>query len=93
MVLIPGGTFRMGSDRFYPEEGPVRAVAVQEFWMDRAPVTVADFARFIAATGYLTVAERAPDPALYPGADPALLRAGAIVFRPEGFEATRAPGR
>ena len=92
MVRIPGGTFRMGSDRHYPEEGPARAVAVRGFSMDRAPVTVADFARFVAATGYVTVAERAPDPALYPGADPALLRAGAIVFRPENVAASGAPG-
>ena len=90
-VLIPGGTFRMGSDRHYAEEGPVRRVSVDGFWMDRAPVTVAEFARFVAATGYVTVAERPPDPAAYPGADPALLRAGSIVFRPEGYAATRAP--
>ena len=92
MVRVPGGTFRMGSDRHYPEEGPARAVAVRGFRMDRAPVTVADFARFVAETGHVTVAERPPDPTHYPGADPALLVAGAIVFRPEGFEASRAPG-
>ena len=92
MAWIPGGVFRMGSDRHYPEEGPARPVSVGGFWMDRAPVTVADFARFVAATGHVTVAERAPDPALYPGADPALLRAGSIVFRPESFAAGRVPG-
>ena len=92
MARVPGGGFAMGSDRFYPEEGPVRRVAVADFWMDAAPVTVADFARFVAETGYVTVAERPPDPALYPGADPALLRPGSIVFRPEGFAASRAPG-
>ena len=92
MAWIPGGTFAMGSDRHYPEEGPVRRVAVEGFWMDRAPVTVAAFARFVAATGHVTVAERPPDPALYPGADPALLVAGSIVFRPEGFAVSRAPG-
>lgn len=92
MALIPRGSFRMGSDRHYPEEGPARAVAMRSFWMDRRPVTVADFARFVAATGYVTVAERAPNPDLYPGADPALLVAGAIVFRPEGFETSRTAG-
>ena len=92
MAWIPGGTFSMGSDRHYPEEGPVRRVAVEGFWMDRAPVTVAQFARFVAATGFVTGAEVPPDPDLYPGADPAQLRAGSIVFRPEGFAASRAPG-
>ena len=41
MVELPGGTFRMGSDRFYPEEAPVREVSVGGFWIDRHPVTVA----------------------------------------------------
>lgn len=92
MVRVPGGTFRMGSDRHYPEEGPVRSVAVDGFWMDRAPVTMAEFARFVVETGYVTVAELPPDPAAYPDADPALLRPGSIVFRPEGYAATREPG-
>jgi formylglycine-generating enzyme required for sulfatase activity len=64
MVWIPGGTFRMGSDAFYPEEGPVRDVRVGGFWMDRHPVTNRQFSRFVAATRYVPVAERAPDPAL-----------------------------
>ena len=41
MVAIPGGTFRMGSEDFYPEERPVREVTVGGFWMDEHPVTVA----------------------------------------------------
>src|SRR5690242_14400485 len=45
MVEIPPGTFRMGSDSFYPEEGPVREVEVGGFAIDRGPVTVATFAR------------------------------------------------
>lgn len=81
MVPVPGGTFRMGSDDFYPEERPVHRVAVDGFRMDRHPVTVGEFRRFVAATGYVTVAERAPDPAAYPGADPALLVPGSLVFR------------
>jgi hypothetical protein len=44
--------------------------------------TVAEFRRFVAATGYLTVAERSLDPAQYPGADPALLSPGSLVFFP-----------
>jgi sulfatase modifying factor 1 len=80
MVWIPGGTFRMGSDRFYPEERPVREVRVDGFWIDRHPVTYDQFSRFVAATGYVTVAERPPDPALYPGAPPENLVAGSMVF-------------
>jgi formylglycine-generating enzyme required for sulfatase activity len=82
MVWIPGGAFRMGSDQFYPEERPVREVEVAGFWIDRHPVTNQQFARFVAATKYVTVAERAPDPALYPGAPPENLVAGSMVFVP-----------
>jgi formylglycine-generating enzyme required for sulfatase activity len=81
MVAIPGGTFRMGSDRFYPEERPVRRVTVDGFWMDPGPVTVSEFRRFVEATGYVTVAERPLDPADFPGADPAMLVPGSLVFR------------
>jgi formylglycine-generating enzyme required for sulfatase activity len=70
----------MGSADFYPEERPVRRVTVDGFWMDDHPVTVAEFRRFVTATGYVTVAEWPPDPAQYPGADPALLRPGSLVF-------------
>jgi sulfatase modifying factor 1 len=44
MVWIPGGTFRMGSDKHYPEEAPSHRVTVSGFWMDRTPVTNRDFA-------------------------------------------------
>ena len=71
----------MGSDEFYPEEKPVREVGVDGFWIDPHAVTVAEFARFATATGYVTVAEREPDRADYPDADPALLVAGSLVFR------------
>ncbi|GAA4837576.1 formylglycine-generating enzyme family protein [Kitasatospora terrestris] len=81
MVRIPGGSFLMGSDDFYPEERPVHRVSVDGFWMDEHPVTVAAFRRFVKATGYVTVAERPPDPGDYPGADPADLVPGALVFR------------
>ena len=82
MAWVPGGEFAMGSDAFYPEEGPVRRVAVDGFWIDRDPVTVAQFRRFVKATGYVTVAERPLDPADYPDADPSALVPGALVFQP-----------
>jgi formylglycine-generating enzyme required for sulfatase activity len=81
MVWVPGGTFLMGSNDFYPEERPARHVAVDGFWMDRYPVTVAEFRRFVKATGYVTVAERPLDPADYPGAKPDLLVPGSLVFQ------------
>jgi formylglycine-generating enzyme required for sulfatase activity len=82
MIKIPADRFRMGSADFYPEEQPVRDVEVSGFAIDRGPVTVAQFERFIEETGYLTLAERPPDPASYPDADPSLLVEGSIVFHP-----------
>jgi formylglycine-generating enzyme len=82
MVELSAGTFRMGSAGFYPEERPVREVGVGDFAIDRGPVTVAQFARFVERTGYVTVAERAPAAADYPDADPSLLVAGSAVFHP-----------
>ena len=81
MAWIPGGSFRMGSEDFYPEEQPVRAASVEGFWMDLHPVTVAEFRRFVKATGYVTLAERVPDADAYPDADPSQLVPGSIVFR------------
>jgi formylglycine-generating enzyme required for sulfatase activity len=81
MVWIPGGSFLMGSDEFYPEEAPVRRVAVAGFWIDPHAVTVAEFHRFVAETGYVTIAERVPVAADYPGADPSLLVPGSLVFK------------
>ena len=57
MIWIPGGRTTLGSEHFYPEERPLREVDVDGFWMDRHPVTVAEFRRFVRATGYVTVAE------------------------------------
>jgi sulfatase modifying factor 1 len=82
MTWLPGGEFAMGSEDFYAEEAPVRRVAVDGFWIDQRPVTVAEFRRFVKATGYVTVAERPLDPADYPGADPDLLVPGSLVFSP-----------
>jgi sulfatase modifying factor 1 len=84
MVWVPGGTFLMGSDRHYAEEAPAHRVTVGGFWMDRCAVTNAAFRRFVEATGHVTVAERPPDPADYPGADPALLVPASAVFRKPG---------
>ncbi len=82
LVEIPGGSFRMGSTSFYPEEAPIHTVTVGPFAIERHPVTNAQFADFVEATGYVTVAERPLDPALYPGVAPADLLPGALVFRP-----------
>ena len=85
MRHLPVGEFTMGSDRFYPEERPRRRVRVAGFWIDETPVTNRDFAAFVAATGYRTFAEVAPNPADYPGLPPELARAGSLVFeRPRG---------
>jgi formylglycine-generating enzyme len=81
MLWIPGGTFLMGSEDFYPEEGPVHEVSVDGFWMDRHTVTNEEFARFVQATGYITIAERELNPADYPGAPPENLVPGALVFQ------------
>jgi sulfatase modifying factor 1 len=85
MIRIAGGTFRMGSDRHYPEEAPVHRVTVDGFWMDRTPVTNREFRRFVEAMGHVTVAERKPDPKDYPGALPHMLKAGSLVFSPPDY--------
>jgi formylglycine-generating enzyme len=72
----------MGSDDFYPEESPVVATTVGDLWVDEHPVTNAAFRRFVADTGHVTVAERSPDPADFPDADPDLLVPGSQVFVP-----------
>src|SRR5690242_19428518 len=82
MIRIPGGTFRMGSDRHYSEEAPAHRVTVDAFWIDATPVTNAQFRAFVKATGYVTWAEIPPDPKDYPGALPHMLKAGGLVFTP-----------
>jgi formylglycine-generating enzyme required for sulfatase activity len=81
MVRIPGGTFAMGSDRHYPEEAPIREATVDGFWMDERPVTNLEFLRFVKDTGHVTLAEREPDAAQYPDAQPEMLVPGSVVFR------------
>jgi formylglycine-generating enzyme len=80
MVWIPGGTFTMGSNDHYAEEAPAHQVAVDGFWMDSYLVTNLQFGRFVKATGYVTLAERAPNAPDYPDAKPELLVAGSVVF-------------
>ena len=82
LVELPGGAFLMGSDRHYPEEAPQHERRVEPFAIERHPVTNAQFAEFVAATGYVTVAERELDPAEFHGADPAELVPGSLVFTP-----------
>lgn len=79
MVWIKGGRFTMGADARYPEEGPPRDMEVAGFWMSRTEVTNAQFAAFVAATGYRTEAER--DPPALPGAPPEMRKPGSAVFR------------
>ena len=81
-VDLPGGTFTMGSDDHYPEEAPTHPVRVGPFSIDVAAVTNAEFAAFVEATGFVTVAERDLDPADYPDAPAENLRAGSMVFTP-----------
>lgn len=79
-VRLDGGEFTMGSSRFYPEEGPPFRARVNGFSIDTHLVTNAEYAAFVEATGYVTVAERPIDASQYPGAIPELLVPGALVF-------------
>ena len=91
-VWIPGGEFSMGCEdpRALPHGGPdammdarpIHRVYVDGFWMDCTEVTNSQFAAFIAATNYVTVAERKPNPEDFPGAPPENLVAGSVVFSP-----------
>src|SRR5882762_3243292 len=81
IVWIPGGTFLMGSNDHYPEEAPAHNVTVEGFWIDQHTVTNARFSRFVEETGYVTSAERAPNPEDYPDAKPELLVPASVVFR------------
>lgn len=81
-VRVPAGSFVMGSDGDYPEEAPARRVKVGTFMIDRYDVTNAEFARFVAATGYKTLAERGLDPKHYPSLPAEMTRPGSTVFLP-----------
>lgn len=81
MQWVPGGSFLMGSDSHYPEEAPAHRVRVDGFWLDTFQVTNNRFADFVTSTGYITVAERRPDLADYPGGDEELLVPASTVFQ------------
>lgn len=81
-VALKGGTFLMGSQEHYHEEGPIRQVTVGPFEIKATEVTNAEFTDFVEATGYVTTAERTLDPADYPSLPPELLVAGSMVFSP-----------
>lgn len=81
MVRLPGGEFSFGSSRFYDEEGPPHPAKVSAFWIDVHPVTNAQFARFVKATGYLTHAERGISVEDDPSLPDALRVPGAMVFQ------------
>ncbi len=82
MIAIPAGNYQVGSDRFYPEEAPVRQVSIDAFEIDTAPVTNAQFLQFVDATGHKTVSERPPDPKLYPDLPPEEQIPESVVFLP-----------
>lgn len=81
-VYVPAGTFWMGSTRDGTDAAPVHRVTLDGFWLDRTEVTNAAFVAFVRATGYVTVAERPPDPAAFPDVSLDLLVPGSAVFRP-----------
>lgn len=79
-VFVPGGTFVMGDHPRRPEEGPPRSTKVGAFWIDRTELTNAEFARFVAATGYVTLAERPLDAKAYPGLSADQRKPSSLVF-------------
>lgn len=80
MRRIPAAVTQVGDERYYPEERPVVHRQVGDIWVSTTPVTNDQFAAFVTETGYVTFAETPPDPAAFPGADPALLVPGSLVF-------------
>jgi formylglycine-generating enzyme required for sulfatase activity len=87
MVWIPGGTFWMGGDdSSMGDATPVHEVTLDGFWIDRTELTNRQFAEFVAATGYVTVAERRPDPRDFPDVPPEKLVPGSLVFTPPSGE-------
>lgn len=85
MIFIAANSYRMGSDAFEDAQ-PVHTVSIAGFWIDEHEVTNAQFAKFVAATKYITVAERIPDAKDYPGVPADLLVAGSGVFLPPSYK-------
>ena len=81
MVWIPSGRFWMGTNHMEDAQ-PVHQVEVKGFWMDRNDVTNEEFAKFVKATGYATIAERPLDPKEFPNLAPEDLAPGSVVFTP-----------
>lgn len=81
MVWVPGGWFTMGSDEF-ADARPVHECYVDGFWMDATEVTNEQFATFVAATGYRTIAERVPEASQFPTVPKDKLRPFSLVFIP-----------
>jgi formylglycine-generating enzyme required for sulfatase activity len=92
MVSIPGGAFWMGRDSGPPDESPMHEVTVAPFQMDATEVTVGQFAAFVKATGYVTVAERQFDERRYPNALPEFRKPGSAVFLPCDVDTTEERG-
>ncbi|MEP6755428.1 MAG: SUMF1/EgtB/PvdO family nonheme iron enzyme, partial [Chthonomonadales bacterium] len=85
MIWIKGGTFRMGSDyAAFQDARPIHRVTVSGFWMDATPVTNAEYAKFVKATGYVTVSERKLNPKDFPGVPKDKLVPGSLVFHQTG---------
>lgn len=90
-VVVPAGTFTIGSDDGPLDERPAHVVSLSAFRMDVTEVTNAQFAAFVKATGYVTVAERPPAPASYPDAPPERLVPGSAVFVPTAVRPQELP--
>jgi len=82
LVELTGGVFQMGSQDFYPDEGPVHEEHVGPFAIEHHPVTNAQFSEFVWDTGYVTVAERPLDQTLFPDLPAEELEPGALAFAP-----------
>jgi len=81
MILLQGGTFQMGSNTFFDAK-PIHKVNLTSFYIDEHEVTNDQFVKFVAATHYVTVAERPLDPKDYPDIPKEKLVAGSGVFTP-----------
>ena len=81
LVHIPAGRYRIGSDRFYPEEAPSREIDLPAFQIERSPVTNREFAHFVRSSGYRTISELPADPQVYPLLTPEQRQPASIVFQ------------